>query len=136
MSKRRNHWAKFDDPGKQLIYDKFRKNPLLRATPKLQSAVRCGMKNINRPPEDWTIYPAWLAGFHIALYDRDKKKLMRIRHHKRQSTYRVIGSGELQVSIADIGDGSELTIYQCEKTGKIYLRAPEEFTTERFGFIS
>lgn len=74
----------------------------------------------------------------------------RVRHVKRGTEYEVLGEAEGQVSEGKyravpkgnttgdglpsrlVHDGIMLTIYRCEKTGKLWYRFPDEFRDGRF----
>lgn len=59
----------------------------------------------------------------------------RYRHKKRETTYELIIEGiELQTSDKDypIKEGTQLTIYRSELTGKLWARPTSEFHDGRF----
>lgn len=71
----------------------------------------------------------------------------RVRHTRRGTTYRVLGTARAQVSLDErqqpfglglvrqqpMVDGvTEVIVYQDEETGKLYCRRPEEFEDGRF----
>lgn len=80
-----------------------------------------------------------------------EKRVDRIRHLKRQSTYEVLGKAAFQVStgvaINRVGenfgkqerrvvDGDIVIVYKSEDDGKLYARFPDEFTHDRFEDLS
>ena len=60
----------------------------------------------------------------------DPQTTRRVRHQKRGTTYKVIGTAELQMD-ADLVDGAFLTIYRGED-GKWWARQEDEFEDGRF----
>lgn len=78
-----------------------------------------------------------------ALIDREPAPVVRrVRHLKRGSTYEVIGDAEGQISHSNeelgrsgqrvVAEGTVLTVYKCDKTGKLFWRFPSEFNDGRF----
>lgn len=53
------------------------------------------------------------------------------QHVKRGTTYRIVGTAELQMAFDALVDGSELVIYQGDD-GKTWAREEGEFTDGRF----
>lgn len=77
---------------------------------------------------------------------RDVLAERRVRHVKRETTYRVIGQATAQVSTGTvtsldfksrrfIADGDQITVYQAETDGKLYVRFTDEFEDGRFDEI-
>lgn len=65
--------------------------------------------------------------------------IQKARHKKRGSEYVVMGLGEVQDSTKGarvVDEGDNFTVYVDRKTGKIWLRHPEEFEDGRFEVIS
>lgn len=70
------------------------------------------------------------------------RRLRRVRHKKRQSTYRVIGLAPVQISVSGpnhgsrkartIVEGDKLTIYWADIDDTFHLRFPDEFEDGRF----
>lgn len=70
------------------------------------------------------------------------RRLRRVRHKRRRSTYRVIGLASIQISApgsnngADnartIVEGDRLTVYWADVDNTFHLRFPEEFEDGRF----
>lgn len=67
-------------------------------------------------------------------------------HHKRGSSYDVLGDGEVQISNPPaffqdgthgrcLREGDKLTIYRA-KDGRLFLRDPDEFNDGRFGAMT
>ena len=68
----------------------------------------------------------------------------RVRHKKRGSTYQVLGTAEVQISVGDasshaagmnsrvLDEGDSLVVYRCEADGKLWARFPDEFMDGRF----
>lgn len=74
----------------------------------------------------------------------------RVRHKKRNTTYRVLGLAEVQVSTGNVHlflnedgeiekrkcqiiyDGRQLTVYQDEQSNKLWVRPSDEFEDGRF----
>lgn len=64
-----------------------------------------------------------------------QEAVRRVRHKKRGTTYEVLGDAEMQLSRANfhyIYEGNLLTVYRCEKTGKLWCRFPGEMSDGRF----
>ena len=55
----------------------------------------------------------------------------RVVHMKRGSTYEVIGEAEVQCAVM-VEEGAMLTVYRCEKDGKLWARPTAEFRDGRF----
>ena len=55
----------------------------------------------------------------------------RFMHMKRGSTYVKIGTASLQAG-SPVVEGVALTIYRCEKTGRLWARPESEFNDGRF----
>jgi hypothetical protein len=55
----------------------------------------------------------------------------RVRHKKRGSTYRVIGTAVLQTD-EPLEDMRGVVVYQCEADGRFWVRSCTEFEDGRF----
>jgi hypothetical protein len=64
--------------------------------------------------------------------------LERVRHVKRRTEYEVLGEAEAQSSngVRHFVDGRNVTVYQCLKTGKLWVRFTDEFRDGRFETIA